>query len=119
MRAMRTKLLFWTFLTISACSRGGYDPPVSMDPPDSGGIPDAAIRVPDAAAVDAAAVDAGGLDPATCPVGAADGCCPIGIAFGGHDPDCPSLACNPLIVSPAAPIPLESDWQESGLAGVG
>ena len=119
MRAMSAKLLFAAFLAVSACSRGGYDPPAGMDPPDSGGIPDAAMRVPDAAAVDAAAADAGGLDPATCPVGALDGCCPIGIAFGGHDPDCLSLACNPLIVSPAAPIPLESDWQESGQGGVG
>lgn len=112
-------LLFSAFLAVAACSRGGYDPPVGMDTPDSGAIPDAAMRMPDLAAVDAAAADAGGLDPATCPVGALDGCCPIGIAFGGHDPDCPSLACNPLIVSPAAPIPLESDWQESGQAGVG
>jgi hypothetical protein len=77
--------------------------------------PDAANGALDAAAADAMASD--GRDPAQCPVGVADGCCPSGQQYGGHDPDCPSLACATLAASD--PIPLDPDWLPTGQGGVG
>ncbi len=41
---------------------------------------------------------AGGLDPANCPIGPADNCCPL-LVHGGTDPDCTSLACTNLQAS--------------------
>ena len=58
----------------------------------------------------------GGVDPATCVVGVADGCCPVGQQYGGHDPDCASLACPSI--SESDPIELD-DWQTSPSSGVG
>lgn len=49
---------------------------------------------------------AGTLDPATCAVGPADGCCPLAIELGGTDPDCASLACT--TTTKGAPIPLHA-----------
>lgn len=64
---------------------------------DARGVADAGARV------DASTLDGGeGLDAATsdagprfdgCPVGAADGCCPLDVVHGGRDPDCPALDC--------------------------
>ncbi|MCK6552769.1 hypothetical protein L6R52_43500 [Myxococcota bacterium] len=76
---------------------------------DGGVTPDAAHD----AGVDAGVEGDAGLDPATCPVGPADGCCPL-LRYGGTDPDCPSLACPALEVSPA--IVLEGT---PGVAGEG
>jgi hypothetical protein len=61
--------------------------------------------------------DSGAPDPATCPVGLADGCCPVGVMYGGMDPDCPSLACTTL--HHGDPIPLDDLSQNTGTSGVG
>jgi hypothetical protein len=53
--------------------------------------------------------DGGGLDPAFCPMGVADGCCPL-LRYGGSDPDCKALTCT---LQPSAPIALE-DHTRSG-----
>lgn len=67
----------------------------------------------------------GGLDPARCPIGLADGCCPL-LRYGGRDPDCPSLGCESLEAS--APIELDdisgtrraTEWKGgTGLAWTG
>jgi hypothetical protein len=58
--------------------------------PDAGDAADGALGGPDAGGGDAAAPD-----PATCPIGPLDGCCPL-LKTGGSDPDCPSLACPTL-----------------------
>jgi hypothetical protein len=53
----------------------------------------------DAGALDAGALDAGApSDPALCPVGVADGCCPL-LVHGGTDPDCKPLSCTSLVES--------------------
>ena len=61
----------------------------------------------DAATVDAATADATTADatsadsdagpmlsPESCPVGDADGCCPLGLRSGGTDADCADLSCE-------------------------
>lgn len=55
-------------------------------------------------------------DPATCPMGAADGCCPL-LRNGGRDPDCPSLDCAKL--SQSAPVALDPAGLGSGRGGSG
>ncbi len=52
------------------------------------------------------------LDPATCPVGELDDCCPR-LTQGGTDPDCPSLGCT---LELGTPIPLtdETTGRKSG-----
>lgn len=65
----------------------------------------------DAGAGDAAS-DAGPLDPRTCPVGPADGCCPLAIVHGGTDPDCEPLDCP--VTTKGDPIPIyapEPAWR--------
>ncbi|MEZ4340896.1 MAG: hypothetical protein R3B82_30095 [Sandaracinaceae bacterium] len=57
---------------------------------DAGGIDAGAT---DAGVPDAGRPDAGPPDPATCPIGDADGCCPL-LRTGGSDPDCASLDCD-------------------------
>jgi hypothetical protein len=49
-------------------------------------------------------------DPATCPVGARDGCCPL-LRNGGSDPDCPRLDCAHL--TQGAPIALDAPLSPS------
>lgn len=67
-------------------------------------------------------VDTALVDPALCPVGPADGCCPL-LRYGGHDPDCRSLSCPHLV--PSDPILLEDhqtnqSWRgATGLAWTG
>ncbi len=58
----------------------------------------------DGSTVDGALVDAALVDPALCPIGPADGCCPL-LRYGGTDPDCRSLSCPHLVASD--PILLE------------
>jgi hypothetical protein len=64
------------------------------------------------AAIADVGTDGGPLDPSICPVGPADGCCPL-LVHGGRDPDCPSMACDTL--TRGEPILLEGDegrsWQ--------
>jgi hypothetical protein len=91
---------------VSAC--GGGDGDAGVD--GSGGAVDAGAL--DAggvdARVDAGVADAGpALDPALCPVGPSDGCCPAALQYGGTDPDCPSLACDHLLLSDEIPL---DDW---------
>jgi hypothetical protein len=78
------------------------------DAADGSNAPDAQ----DASAAGDAGVDSGPLDPATCPVGASDGCCPR-LTRGGTDPDCPSLGCTLAL---GAPILLDdlATYQKSG-----
>ncbi|MFO0552178.1 MAG: hypothetical protein U0271_27575 [Polyangiaceae bacterium] len=56
------------------------------------------------------------LDPLSCPVGPADGCCPVAVQYGGSDPDCPSLGCATFTSS--SDIPLDDGTEEGG-GGVG
>jgi hypothetical protein len=70
---------------------------------DDGGVSDSGLA-------DARLPDAGSSDPALCPIGVADGCCPL-LVHGGTDPDCPSLSCTQL--STSADIELVDDtWNE-------
>jgi hypothetical protein len=67
-------------------------------------------------------VDTALVDPALCPIGPADGCCPL-LRYGGRDPDCPSLSCEHLVATD--PILLEEQqpnesWRgATGLAWTG
>lgn len=69
-----------------------------------------------------AGLDAGpGLDPALCPLGVADGCCPL-LVHGGTDPDCKPLSCTTLVESAVIDLPDDpwSGWQgQVGLAWTG
>lgn len=56
------------------------------------------------------------LDPASCPVGVSDGCCPL-LRGGGSDPDCPKLDCAKL--SQTAPVSLDPAGLGSGRGGSG
>lgn len=83
---------------------------------DSGLPRDGAAEIDGAAAdggaSDGAAGDAGPLDPRTCPVGPADGCCPLAIVHGGADPDCQPLDC--AVTTKGDPIPIytpEPAWR--------
>ena len=96
---------------VAACGRSGHPGlgdagnGTSSDAGDGGVGRDAGITMQDA-----------GVDPASCVVGVADGCCPTAVPYGGHDPDCPSLSCPSIQMSD--PIPLD-DWQEGEISGVG
>lgn len=67
------------------------------EPLGDGGVDDQGLG--DGGEVDASLPRDGGPDPARCPVGQADGCCPLAIVHGGTDPDCPDLACAPFSAS--------------------
>lgn len=93
---MRAALL--ALLLVACGSHGDTGTDAGDDDAASG---DATVG--DDATVDAP-VDAALVDPALCPIGPADGCCPL-LRYGGTDPDCPSLACSHLV--PSQPILLE------------
>lgn len=80
--------------------------PGDAGPPDTDGGPEDAGAA-DGGPEDAGAPDAGPPDPGVCAVGDADGCCPLGLRYGGADPDCPSLACATATLSD--PIVLEAE----------
>jgi hypothetical protein len=63
-----------------------------------------------------ASSDLSTLDPASCTVGAADGCCPL-LRTGGSDPDCPKLGCAKL--DRGTPILLDDAAMGVGLRGAG
>jgi len=76
---------------------------------DAGGL--------DAGAPDAGAPDAGPLDPALCPIGDADGCCPL-LRTGGSDPDCASLDCDAFTAGePILLEDLEGGWRSDETKG--
>lgn len=99
-----------------ACtSRGGLPP--GEAPPDAAAPEDAAPGTDGAGAQDLRPVaDLSLPDPATCPVGVRDGCCPL-LRHGGSDPDCPSLACGKL--SQSAPVALDPPPIGAGRDGAG
>lgn len=59
------------------------------------------------------------FDPATCPVGVADGCCGLQ-GQGGTDPDCPSLDCELQVGARIAfdDIPLPVNYERGGVGMV-
>lgn len=106
--AARLSLVF--LLALWGCSRGAGLP---LDP---GPLADGGSSAADlfGAALDlrgGADLSSRADDPALCPVGAADGCCPL-LRNGGSDPDCPSLACAKL--SQSAPLRLDPPEQALG-----
>jgi hypothetical protein len=140
----RALLLAGLLLATSGCScddgRGPSD--ASTPARDSGSDADAGdhpdVGPKDAGRADASAVDAGEEDagepdgggpldggapdsgappdPAECPVGVADGCCPLAVVYGGTDPDCPDLGCAALQESADVELdPLADEYH----AGVG
>jgi len=60
---------------------------------------------------DAGPPDAGPPSALVCPVGDADGCCPVALRFGGSDPDCPPLDC--ANVTQTTPIVLDDETMPS------
>lgn len=113
-------LLLASLLLLSgACSKGGQRDRIDDDGgavADSGvtGREDAGPRPEDLGD----RTDLATRDPALCPVGAADGCCPL-LRHGGTDPDCPSLACSSLIRStPIELDPMAMNWEASGQASL-
>ncbi len=62
------------------------------------------------------------VDPAHCPIGPADGCCPL-LANGGTDVDCRDFDCALPVASTVIDLPLEDDptrWKgATGIAWTG
>jgi hypothetical protein len=98
------------------------DASASGEPRDAGAGGDGAAQTDGPATWDGAperdggagdgATDAGPLDPRTCAVGPADGCCPLAIVHGGTDPDCRPLDC--AVTTKGDPIPIyvpEPAWR--------
>lgn len=94
-----------------ARSDAAEDSAVDEDAGDSG--------VMDSGLLDAAldALDAGPLDPATCPVGPADGCCPLSLRYGGTDPDCASFDCATATFSEPVVMDLDDPAARSVVFG--
>lgn len=107
--ALVSVVLASSVLSSGACSKGGKDDGVDDESPGAGAARDGgAVR--DLAGADLLS----SRDPALCPVGVSDGCCPL-LRYGGADPDCPSLGCSALTRSTA--IPLETapiDYERAG-----
>lgn len=111
-------------MVVAACGHGpasetgGVDSGAGVDTGTSSGSDGGTSSSSDGGAGDGGAGGDGGpsIDPATCTVGVADGCCPTAVAYGGHDPDCASLGCANVQLSD--PIALD-DWQTQGISGVG
>src|SRR5687768_12584378 len=95
---MRLSLIFVLVASCGSDAEPGDGPTSDAAP---GGGTDATVA--DAPSDAAAGTDAAPLDPGLCPVGPADGCCPL-LERGGHDPDCPSLACATFVRSEAIPL---------------
>ena len=99
-RSLTLASVAFVSFVLGACSKGGKDDGIDDAPARDGG----AVR--DSGVLPVPPGDlAGSRDPALCPVGAADGCCPL-LRYGGTDPDCPSLGCSALVRS--TPIQLDA-----------
>ncbi len=101
------------FALVACGPRPSGGPSHDADP--SGGDATTGSDATDASTIDAA-IDAP-INPAQCPIGPLDGCCPL-LANGGSDPDCPSLSCDAFTVS--QPIVLEEldDRNSEGAVGL-
>lgn len=116
-RPVRLRRLLASSALLASCSSGGAMPtppgPDSADlampsPSDAdGGASDLAKSAPDLRTPP---------DPASCPSGVSDGCCPL-VVGASRDPDCPALDCAKL--TPGAAIPIDVIGIGAGRSGYG